>query len=111
MKGTIAKYAFILKMSAGLLMLPLATTSLAREQASLSEFFKEVVGLNVIQVDQIHHGKAIATVMDSSTPDQVMVAGTIYIESSPEKYLEFANDFDTLRKLPGYLAIQKFSNP
>lgn len=91
---------------------PQATTSLAREQASLlDEFFKHTVGLNDSQIDQIHHGKALAKVMDSSTPEQVMVFGAIYIESSAEKYLQLANDFDSLRKLPGYLAIQKFSDP
>jgi hypothetical protein len=111
MDRTIAKYSFALALSSALLLLPQETTTLAGEQVSLDRFFKEVAGLNDNQITQIHQGKALAKVMDSPTPDQVMVFGIIYIESSPEKYLHFANDFDTLRKLPGYLAIQKFSNP
>jgi hypothetical protein len=55
--------------------------------------------------------KAVATVLESPAPDEVYVFGTIYVEATPESYLRFANDFDALRKLPSYLAVQKFSNP
>jgi hypothetical protein len=106
MKRTILGYALILAMG--------MSTSLARAQTplpDLDKFFREVVGLNMSQIDQIHHGRAIATVLTSPTPDQVMVFGTIHVESSPDKYLQLANDFDALRKLPGYLAIQTFSEP
>src|SRR5262245_48278584 len=101
MKRTFAKYAVILAMSCG---------ALAHEQVpSLDKFLKETAGLSDVQVAEIHRGNALAKVLDSSTPDQVMVFGIVYVESSPAKYLQLENDFDTLRKLPGYLAIQKFS--
>lgn len=35
----------------------------------------------------------------------------MYVQSTPEKYLKFASDIDSLRKLPSFLAIKKFSNP
>jgi hypothetical protein len=112
MKRTAAKYAFIVAMSCVTLMLPQALTSLARTQVpTVDKFLKETAGLSDIQVADIHRGNALAKVLDSSTPEQVMVFGIVYVESSPEKYLRLANDFDTLRKLPGYLAIQKFSDP
>jgi hypothetical protein len=41
----------------------------------------------------------------------VFVFGTVYVEASPESYLKLASDVDALRKLPGYLAIQSFSDP
>ncbi|MGB7351974.1 MAG: hypothetical protein WBC66_19120 [Candidatus Acidiferrales bacterium] len=39
------------------------------------------------------------------------MVGAIYIHAAPESYLQFARDFDRLRKLPGYVAIRKFSDP
>src|SRR5262249_53394252 len=53
----------------------------------------------------------VAKVIESSTPDEVFVFGSVYVRSTPEKYLQFASDLDELRKLPNYLALRKFSNP
>ena len=72
-------------------------------------FFREFVGLNEDQIGAIRSGKAVAKVIESRTPDEVFVFGSVYVEASPEKYLELASDVDALRKLPGYLAIQSFS--
>src|SRR6266436_5695963 len=54
------------------------------------------------------NGKAVAKVMESRTPDEVFVFGSVYVQSTPEKYLKLASDIDALRKLPSYLAIRKF---
>ena len=74
-------------------------------------FFREFVGLNEDQIGAIRSGKAVAKVVESRTPDEVFVFGSVYVEASPEKYVELASDVDALRKLPGYLAIQSFSDP
>jgi len=74
-------------------------------------FFHEFVGLSEDQIDNIRSGKAVAKVVESRTPDEVFVFGAVYVEASPESYLELASDVDALRKLPGYLAIQSFSDP
>jgi hypothetical protein len=74
-------------------------------------FFREFVGLSEDQIGAIRSGKAVAKVIESRTPDEVFVFGAVYVEARPESYLELASDVDTLRKLPGYLAIQRFSDP
>jgi hypothetical protein len=74
-------------------------------------FFREVVGLSEDQITAIRSGKPVAKVIESRTPDEVFVFGSVYVEASPEKYVELASDIDALRKLPGYLAIQSFSDP
>jgi hypothetical protein len=74
-------------------------------------FFREFVGLNEDQIGAIRSGKAVAKVVESRTPDEVFVFGSVYVQASPEKYIELASDVDALRKLPGYLAIQSFSDP
>ena len=74
-------------------------------------FFREFVGLSEDQIAAIRSGKAVAKVIESRTPDEVFVFGSVYVEASPESYLRLASDVDALRKLPGYLAIQSFSDP
>jgi hypothetical protein len=96
-----------------LCLLSLAKGSLhATDQpAEPNKFFREYVGLSDDQIKQIRSGKAIAKIIESRTPDEVFVFGSVYIKAAPEQYLKFALDLDSLRKLPSYLAIQKFSDP
>src|SRR5262244_1739795 len=74
-------------------------------------FFHNFVGLSNDQVRDIGAGKAIAKVLDTPTPDEVFVFGAVYINSTPERYLQMASDIDALRKIPNYLALRKFSDP
>lgn len=74
-------------------------------------FFRDFVGLTDEQIKAIHDGKAIAKIVESRTPDEVFVFGSVYVESTPDRYLRLASDIDALRKLPNYLAIRKFSDP
>jgi len=84
----------------------------AIDQASEPDkFFRDFVGLNEDQIEAIRNGKAIAKILESRIPDEVFVFGSVYIASTPERYLKFASDIDALRKLPSYLAIREFSNP
>jgi hypothetical protein len=81
------------------------------QRAEPSKFFREYIGLNDEQISAIRNGKALAKIVESRTPDEVFVFGAVYVQSTPDKYLKFASDIDSLRKLPNYLAIQKFSDP
>jgi hypothetical protein len=101
-------------LSVALLLLVLLPSFLARAQTddrTLTKFFREYVGLSTDQISQIQSGKAVARILDSTTPDEVFVFGAVYVQSTPEDYLRLASDVDSLRKLPNYLAIQKFSDP
>src|ERR1700757_2671227 len=75
------------------------------------KFFREFAGLNEQQIAAIRSGKALAKVIESPTPDEVYVFGSVYVEATPESYLKLASDIDALRKLPSYLAIERFSDP
>jgi hypothetical protein len=95
-----------------LVVLPLRMAMAAGGPAfELDKFLKDTVGLTSVQIASVHRGLAVATVLDSPTPDQVFVFGAIHIDAAADQYLTLANDFDSIRKLPGYLAIQKFSSP
>ncbi len=76
-----------------------------------NKFFHDFVGLSDDQIREIREGKAVAKILDSPTADQVFVFGSVYINSTSERYLKFASDVDALRKLPTYLALRKFSDP
>jgi hypothetical protein len=75
------------------------------------KFFREFAALNEEQISALRSGKAVAKVIESPTPDEVYVFGSVYVEATPESYLKLASDIDALRKLPSYLAIQSFSDP
>src|SRR5260370_5949915 len=75
------------------------------------KFFRDYAGLKDDQITAIRNGNAVAKVVESRTPDEVFVFGSVYVKSTPEKYLKLASDIDDLRKLPSYLAIRKFSDP
>jgi hypothetical protein len=77
----------------------------------LETFFRDDIGLSEEQVAAISSGTAIAQTLHSRQADEIFVFGAVYVNATPKAYLEFARDFDYLRKLPGYLAIDAFSNP
>src|SRR5215469_1304416 len=105
-----ARARLVLWMLAGFLALSNGAAAQA-QNAEPFKFFREYVGLNDGQIAAIRSGKALAKTVESRTPDEVFVFGSVYVESTPDKYLKFASDIDSLRKLPSYLAIQKFSSP
>jgi len=108
-QGT-ARARFVLWILAGLLALSTGQTARGQNLEPF-KFLREYIGLNDEQIEALRNGKAIAKIIESRTPDEVFVFGSVYVESTPDKYLKFASDIGSLRKLPSYLAIQKFSNP
>ena len=108
-QGT-ARARFLLWIFTGFLALSTGQTAQGQNGEPF-KFFREYIGLNDGQIAAIRSGKALAKIVESRTPDEVFVFGAVYVESTPDKYLKFASDIDSLRKLPSYLAIQKFSDP
>jgi hypothetical protein len=102
-----------LALISGLLLLSTGTERVrATDQAAEPDkFFHEYIGLKDGDIAQIRDGKAVAKILESRTPDEVFVFGSVYIKATPEQYLKFALDLDALRKLPSYLAIEKFGDP
>jgi hypothetical protein len=77
----------------------------------LQTFFQQDIGLTPDQIAAIQRGEAVAKNLQSRQPAEVFLFGAIYIHAAPEKYLQFARDFDRMRKLPNYLALGVFSDP
>ena len=103
------RFSFFIKLPVVLLLFAIATQ--ADTPGEPYKFYREFAGLNEGQIAAIRSGKALARVVESPTPDEVYVFGSVYVEATPESYLKLAWDIDALRKLPSYLAIQSFSDP
>src|SRR5579859_4498315 len=67
------------------------------QPAEPDKFFREFVGWSQDKIEAIHSGKAIAKILESQNPDEVFVFGSVYIASTPERYLKFASDLDAHR--------------
>jgi len=83
----------------------------AQTGAELNSYLQQYVGLSQDQINDVHKGKAVAKNLDSRSPAEVFFFGVIYVNAAPENYVKAAYDFDRLRRLPNYLALEKFSNP
>ncbi len=66
-------------------LLLIAPVTKAQSPDEPYRFFREFVGLSEDQIGAIRSGKAVAKVIESRTPDEVFVFGSVYVEASPEK--------------------------
>lgn len=99
-------------------IVPLATILLwsagpspCQTAAGLQSFFEEDIGLTTEQIDAIRAGHAVAKELPARTGGEVFLFGAVYIHTAPEKYVEFARDFDRLRRLPNYVALGVVGDP
>jgi len=83
----------------------------AQTKAELVNYLQQDVKLSQDQMAALGKGEAVAKNLDSRIPDEVFVFGVVYVKATPESYVKAAYDFDRLRKLPNYLALEKFSTP
>jgi hypothetical protein len=99
--------------AAVLLALVSAAVSVSHSQANpdLQTYFKQYIGLSDDQIAAVRSGNAVTKNLRSRTADEIFVFGAVYIQAEADSYLKFSRDFDRLRTLPGYLAIDQFSSP
>jgi len=102
-----------LVVAAVLIVLIAGTTASCRAQtnAELSKYLQQDAKLSQDQMAAVSKGEAVAKHLDSRIPDEVFLFGVVYVNATPESYVKAAYDFDRLRKLPNYLALEKFSTP
>ncbi len=74
-------------------------------------FFRDQMGLSDAQIAMIARGKAVAKVIPSNTPSEIIIFGAVFVNATPEEYLKLALDPSWLRRSPSYLGVARFSNP
>jgi hypothetical protein len=82
----------------------------AQTSAAAQAYFQKI-GLSAEQVNSIKGGQAVATSLNTRNGDEMFIFGAIFVNAAPETYLNFAENYDRLRKLDEYIAIQRFSTP
>ena len=88
-----------------------ACPGFSQASAILQNHLKQDLGLSQDQLSSIRNGQPFAVALESRSPAEVFVFGVIYINADPESYVKYAYDFDFLRSIPGYLAINQYSDP
>ncbi|MBE0658563.1 MAG: hypothetical protein IH602_12805 [Bryobacteraceae bacterium] len=74
-------------------------------------FFRQQMGLTDSQIAMISRGKAVAKVIPSNTPAEIIIFGAVFVNANPEQYLKLALDPAWLRRSPSYLGVARFSDP
>jgi hypothetical protein len=91
-------------------LLLMSAVSFSQSTDRLHTFFKQNIALKDSEIADIEQGKAVAKVLDSPTPSEVFVFGSVFIKAQPSAYVHIALDLDSLKSLPNYLAIRRFSS-
>jgi hypothetical protein len=74
-------------------------------------FFKQYIGLNDDEIASIEAGKAVAKILPTPAPSEVIVFGAIHIDASPESYLKLMQNLHSFRNSRYYLGVRRFSTP
>jgi len=74
-------------------------------------FFRQQIGLTEAQIAMISRGRAVAKVIPSKTPSEIIIFGAVFVNANPEEYLKLALDPAWLRRSPSYLDVARFSDP
>jgi len=77
----------------------------SQSNPDLEKFFRQRIGLNGDEINDIRNGQPVAKTMPPRTPAEVFLFGAVYIQAAPESYFLYVRDLERLRKLPGYLAL------
>ena len=83
----------------------------AQPNPRLKTFLEQNIGLTQDQIDSVRNGIPVVKALPTRTPAEVFLFGVIYIHAAPEGYLQLAEDFDRLRRIPGYQALGVFGHP
>jgi hypothetical protein len=110
-KFRLGKWGKLVTRAALSVMLLASLPSFSQSGSGLQDFFGNNIGLSEEQIAAIKSGRAVVKAMPSRSPAEVFLFGAVYVHAAPEKYIQFAHDFDRLRQLPNYLALGVFSNP
>jgi hypothetical protein len=86
-------------------------TALGQMREELHNYFQQYVGLSDGQIADVSKGTVFVKELQSPDPAEIILFGTVFVDSSPENCLKLIRNIDMLRKLPNYLAIQQFSTP
>ena len=92
------------------LILGISALCFARTPA-VTEFLRDQMHLSQRQIAEIQNGKAVAKILPTPNPSDILYSGPFFIRAEPVAYLHSMRDVPRLRKLGGYLGAGEFSTP
>ena len=99
-------YVFILS-----ILLAYMVPASGQDVNQLTAYFQKVIQLSPEEIQTIENGTAVVKLINTDLKDEIDVFGAIYVNAPVSKMVSFYRDLTQLRNSPGYLAINKFSNP
>jgi len=105
------KLGRIKTMCVGMLLFCAMGSAVSQIRPEPYTFFKQYVGLKDNEIANIELGKAVARVLPTPAPSEVVIFGAIYINASPEDYLKLMQNLHSFRNSRHYLGIRQFSSP
>jgi hypothetical protein len=95
--------------SVGALLFWALGSALSQTHPEPYTLLEQYIRLKDDQIANLEHGKAVAQILPSAEPLEVVVFGAIRIHASPEDYLRLAQHLDSFRALPNYLGVRQFT--
>jgi len=92
-------------------VLLLVVAASAQPEPTLQKYFQQNIGLSEQLIASIRAGHPVTKALPSRTGDEVFLFGAVFVQAVPEKYVQFAHDYNRLRKLPSNLALGVFGSP
>ncbi len=85
--------------------------ALAQTTIDVEDYLSHKIGLSPDQMNAVRNGQSVAKALDTNSPSEVFVFGVVYVNAMPGDYFHYAYDMNRLRKTPGFLGVNKVSNP
>lgn len=92
-------------------IIPVCAVTSGQSVNQLTAYFQKVIQLSPEEIQTIENGTAVVKLINTDLKDEIDVFGAIYVNAPVSKMVSFYRDLTQLRNSPGYLAINKFSNP
>jgi hypothetical protein len=78
---------------------------------ALDRYARTVARLSAGELRSLVAGSPVSKVLDTGTPHEVAVFGAVWIDASPQQYVDIVNDIETFERGGGFLKTKRISSP
>ena len=91
--------------------LAVGVSSAQQPTSRTRDYLVNTVKLAENELTDLVEGKPVVTILETGEREEVLVFGAVFIESTPQAFVDLYRDLEKLGGNEGYLAIGAFSNP
>lgn len=106
-------FGYGIRICSFLLCLVLTPSSLYAQQLTdrARDYLSQSVGLTTQELESISAGEPVVKIQETEDRAEVIMFGAVYVDSTPEAFVELYRDLDQLGENEEYLGIGAFQNP